>query len=259
LPFLKPNRVKQAMRQGRVAYGFNYTFPSPWVIEILGILDFDFVWIDGEHGPFGLDQLEEACRVAEQVGLTPIARVPTIEASTVLRYLDRGIMGITGPHIGTREQAEQLVKACYFGPLGERSFGGNRGTLYTLTPDPWGDKTAFYKEANDNMLVSALLEDQAAVDNIDELLQVEGIDYFGIGPNDFAQGTGFPGQPEHPTVVKTMRELEAKIRRGGGRMGNEFMRTVWVHDLLLSGGRNFLKDKKAVAEAKRRVTSVKRK
>ncbi len=248
MAFLKPNRVKQAMRDGRVAYGFNYTFPSPWVIEILGRLDFDFVWIDGEHGPFGLDQIEEACRVAEQFDMTPIARVPNIEQSTILRYLDRGVMGIMGPHIGTREQAEQLVRACYFGPTGDRSFGGNRGTLYTLTPEPWGDKRAFYKEANDNMLVGALLEDQAAVDNIDDILKVKGVHYFGIGPNDFAQGIGHPGQPEGAETVKVMNDLKAKIRKAGGRMGDEFMRSVWVHSLLLDGSREFLKAKGAAGK-----------
>ena len=62
--------------------------------------------------------------------MTPIARVPNIQSSTVLQYLDRGIQGIIGPHISTRADAEQLVRACYFGPLGERSFGGNRGCDY---------------------------------------------------------------------------------------------------------------------------------
>jgi integrase len=95
----QPNRVKAAMRAGREAYGYNLSFPSPWVIDILGKLDFDFVFINGEHGPFGLDQLEDLCRTAERHNVTMIARVPDIGSSTILRYLDRGIMGILGPHI----------------------------------------------------------------------------------------------------------------------------------------------------------------
>jgi 2-keto-3-deoxy-L-rhamnonate aldolase RhmA len=95
----QPNRVKAAMRAGRKAYGYNLSFPSPWVIDILGKLDFDFVFMDGEHGPFGLDQLEDLCRTAERHNVTTIARVPDIGSSTILRYLDRGIMGILGPHI----------------------------------------------------------------------------------------------------------------------------------------------------------------
>ena len=116
----QPSRVKAAMRAGSKAYGYKLSFPSPWVIDILGKLDFDFVLFDGEHGPFGLDQLEDLCRTAERRNLTTIARVPDIGSSTILRYLDRGIMGILGPHIATEVDARQLVRACYFGPLGER-------------------------------------------------------------------------------------------------------------------------------------------
>ena len=139
------------MRAGRKAYGYNLSFPSPWVIDILGKLDFDFVFIDGEHGPFGLDQLEDLCRTAERHNVTTIARVPDIGSSTILRYLDRGIMGILGPHIATEADARQLVQACYFGPLGERSFGANRGTDYNAGIP---DKAAYYREANEQMLVS---------------------------------------------------------------------------------------------------------
>ena len=115
----QPNRIKAAMRAGRKACGYGLTFPSPWVIDILGKLDFDYVFIDGEHGPFDLERLEDLCRTAERYNLTTFARVPDIGSSTILRYLDRGIMGILGPHIATEADARQLVRACYFGPLGE--------------------------------------------------------------------------------------------------------------------------------------------
>ena len=108
----QPNRVKAAMRAGRKAYGYNLSFPSPWVIDILGKLDFDFVFIDGEHGPFGLDQLEDLCRTAERHNLTTIARVPDLGSSTILRYLDRGIMGDSRPahrHGGGRPPARAGV------------------------------------------------------------------------------------------------------------------------------------------------------
>jgi 2-keto-3-deoxy-L-rhamnonate aldolase RhmA len=238
---VRENRVIQAMKQGRKALGYNITYPSVWDIEILGRLDFDFVWIDGEHGPFGYSELEETVRAVEAAGATAVARVENVNQSTILQYLDRGIQGILGPHIASGEDAEALVDACYFGPRGKRSFGGNRGTNYTFTPDPWGDKTAYYKDSNDNMLVGALLEDQGAVDNIDDILKVEGIHHFGIGPNDFAQGIGYPGQPEHPDVVKVMNELSDYIHSKGRLMSGDIMTSVWIHDLLLSSGDDFMK------------------
>ena len=137
-------------------------------------------------------------RAVEAAGATAVARVENVEASHILQYVDRGIQGIMGPHIASGEDAEKLVDACYFGPIGHRSFGGNRGTNYSFTPDAWGDKRDFYQQANDNMIVGALLEDQGSIDNIDDILAVDGIHYFGIGMNDFAQGIGYPGEPEHP-------------------------------------------------------------
>jgi 2-keto-3-deoxy-L-rhamnonate aldolase RhmA len=233
----QPNRIKAAMRAGRKACGYSLSFPSPWVIDILGKLDFDYVFIDGEHGPFGLDQLEDICRTAERYNLTTFARVPDIGSSTILRYLDRGIAGILGPHIATEADARQLVRACYFGPLGERSFGGNRGTAYNaLIPD----KAAYYREANEQMLVCALLEDVAVLDNLDAILAVPGIDLYSIGPNDFAQSLGYPGEPDHPEVVKTMGELTARIQRAGGRMQLDVMDGAWVSDMLLEAGQRIL-------------------
>ncbi len=240
----QPNRIKAAIREGRIARGFNLNFPSTHIIEILGQLGrsgeserFDFVWIDGEHGPFSLEQIEEVCRAAELVGITPIARVPNIHPSTILRFLDRGIQGVMGPHIASKADAEQLVKACYFGPRGERSFGGNRGCDYDLEI---GDKAAYYQQCNDNLLVGALLEDKGVLENLDEILSVEGIDYFSIGPNDFAQGLGFPGEPNHPEVVAAMKELHDRIRKAGRRVGSDIMRSVWVRDLLVDSARRFL-------------------
>ena len=227
---MQPNRVKSALRAGRKAYGYNLSFPSPWVIDILGKCDFDFVFIDGEHGPFGLDQLEDLCRTAERHGVTPVAMVPDIGASTILRYLDRGIMGVVGPHIATEADARQLVSACYFGPLGRRSFGANRGTDYNAGIV---DKAQYCRAANEQMLVCALLEDVAVLDNLDAILSVQGIDLYSIGPNDFAQSLGYPGQPDHPEVVRAMQDITRRIQQAGGTMQLDVMKGAWVSDMLL--------------------------
>ena len=237
---VKRNRVLQAMQDGRKAVGYQITYPSVWAVEILSRVDFDFIWIDGEHGPFTYTDLEDMARAAESAGATPIARVENVEQSTVLQYLDRGIQGIMGPHISSGEDAEKLVNACYFGPIGDRSFGGNRGTLYTFTPDAWGDKREFYAQSNDNMVVGALLEDQGAIDNIDDILAVPGIHYFGIGMNDFAQGIGYPGEPEHPDVVKAADDLASYIRSKGRHMSGDIMDGIWIQELLLNSANAFV-------------------
>jgi 4-hydroxy-2-oxoheptanedioate aldolase len=232
-----PNRIKTAIRENRIARGYHLEFPSPWIVEILGMQPFDYVWIDGEHGPFGLDQLEELCRTAENAGVTPIARVPDLNASTILRFLDRGIMGILGPHVASGDDVDRLVRACYFGPLGERSFGGNRGTHYN---HGIADKAAYYREANEQMLVGALLEDASVLDNLDDILAVPGVDYFGIGINDFSQSMGYPGEPDHPEVRRAADEITARIHQAGRHMGQDIMASVWVRELLIDSAARFL-------------------
>ena len=90
------------------------------------------------------------------------------------------------------------------------------------------------------MLVCALLEDVAVPDNLDAILAVPGIDLYSIGPNDFAQSLGYPGQPDHPEVVKTMQEITRRIRQSGCRMQADAMQGAWVSDILLDAGRRIL-------------------
>jgi 4-hydroxy-2-oxoheptanedioate aldolase len=90
------------------------------------------------------------------------------------------------------------------------------------------------------MLVCALLEDVAVLDNLDAILSVPGIDLYSIGPNDFAQSLGYPGEPEHPKVVETMRELTQRIQQAGGTMQLDVMDGAWVSDMLLEAGQRIL-------------------
>ena len=90
------------------------------------------------------------------------------------------------------------------------------------------------------MLVCALLEDVAVVDNLDAILSVPGIDLYSIGPNDFAQSLGYPGQPDHPEVIKTMQEITNRIRQAGRRVQGDVMQGAWVSDMLLDAGRRIL-------------------
>jgi 4-hydroxy-2-oxoheptanedioate aldolase len=94
------------------------------------------------------------------------------------------------------------------------------------------------------MLVGALLEDARVIDTLDDILAVPGIDYFGIGHNDFSQSLGYPGQPDHPEVVKAMADITARIHRAGRKMGEDIMTSAWVSDMLLEAGQHLLKGRK---------------
>ena len=131
---MRVNKVITKMKAGEMAYGCGFSFSSPTLIELAGRAGFDFVSFDSEHGPFTIDLLDDLCRFADMAGMTPMARVPDIEHPTILRFLDRGIMGITGPHIVNGDRAQQLADSCRYVPRGHRSFGSGRGAYFSDFP-----------------------------------------------------------------------------------------------------------------------------
>ncbi len=231
------NRIKDAIRAGRKAYGIRLTIPSPEIVDILAPADPDFIFVDCEHGVFDLPSVENICRAADLIGATPIARVPDITEGTIVLVLDRGIRGIIGPHIETGAEAEQLVKACLFAPEGLRSFGGGRGTDYQ---SGIADLPTFMRQCNDDMLIGAMIESAKAIEFLDELLAVERIDYFMFGPNDFAQDLGYPGQPKHPDVVEVVAAATDRIHAAGRLMREDVMAVAGIKDIILSGAQDFV-------------------
>ena len=233
---MRVNSVVTRMAQGQMAYGLNLTFPSTTLIELGGQAGFDFVTFDSEHGPFTIDLMDDLCRIADMAGLTPMARVPDIEHPTILRFLDRGIMGITGPHIVDPERAQKLADACRYVPRGKRSFGSGRGAHFGYV-----DSLPEYMEHfNDNVLVIAQLEDLQVLDHLDEILAVDGIDLYSSGAQDIAQSMGLPGQPNHPKVQEFEAQVRDAVHAAGKKMADDVMASARATALFMDGARTFL-------------------
>ncbi len=233
---MRVNNVVTRMRQGQMAYGLNLSFPSTTLIELGGRVGFEFVTFDSEHGPFTVDLLDDLCRIADMAGLTPMARVPDIEHPTILRFLDRGILGITGPHIVNADRAQKLADACRYVPRGLRSFGSGRGAYF-------GDVESlpeYMEHTNDNILVIAQLEDIQVLDNIDEILEVDGIDLYASGAQDIAQSMGLPGQPNHSRVQEFEQQVRAAVHAAGKPMADDVMTSARATNLFMDGARAFL-------------------
>ena len=240
------NNIVRKMERGETARGCVLAFPSAELVELLGIAGFDFIHVDGEHGSFSPDSVDAMCRAAAGAGLTTTARVPSLEPSVINQFLDRGVLGIVGPHIETADQARILAGACRFGPRGDRSWGAGRGTLYNdpaSIEDSSGSRVKLMDRANSQMLVVAQLETVTAIDNLEAILDVDGIDAFTYGPNDLAQSMGQPGQPGHPDVVKLMRTTTDRIHSAGRKMQSDIQETVYAPAMILEGARRFLSDK----------------
>ena len=233
---MRVNNVVTRMRQGQMAYGLNLSFPSTTLIELGGRVGFEFVTFDSEHGPFTVDLLDDLCRIADMAGLTPMARVPDIEHPTILRFLDRGILGITGPHIVDADRAQKLADACRYVHRGLRSFGSGRGAYF-------GDVESlpeYMEHTNDNILVIAQLEDIQVLDNIDEILAVDGIDLYASGAQDIAQSMGLPGQPTHSRVQEFEQQVRAAVHAAGKQMADDVMTSARATNLFMDGARAFL-------------------
>ena len=242
----RTNRIFEKNKQGKKGIGLGLVSPSAEAVELVGLLGgFDFVHLDGEHGLFSPESIDEMCRVADGFGLTVTARVPSISASTVNLFLDRGVTGILGPHVETAEDAKALVDACRYVPDGQRSWGGGRGTYYNSTAllgAPDGERTEFMRQTNANMLVMAQLETTRAIENLDAILEVGGIDAWAGGPNDLAQSMGLPGQPQHPDVLAAQARVADRIRAAGGKLHSDLMAAIELRHLIVDGAQRFLAD-----------------
>jgi 4-hydroxy-2-oxoheptanedioate aldolase len=218
-------------------------FTSVQLIELLAIAGFDFVQLDGEHGPFDLDQIETTCITAELCGMSVFARPQSCDTATINMYLERGVQGIVAPHVDTVQQAINLVRSCRFGPEGERSWGSGRSLLFNdpiSVEDKDGLRTSIITEANSQMIVTAQLETQAALDNLDDMLEIEGIDYFTFGPNDLAQSMGVPGEPKHDTVVCAIRDATNRIHEKGKKIVEDEQILTTLPGLILDSARTFV-------------------
>ncbi|MDP6455515.1 MAG: aldolase/citrate lyase family protein [SAR202 cluster bacterium] len=233
---MRVNNVITKMKANEMAYGSNLSFPSTTLIELSGRAGFDFVTFDSEHGPFTVDLLDDLCRIADMAGLTPMARVPDIEHPTILRFLDRGIMGVTGPHIIDGDRARKLADACRYTPRGKRSFGSGRGAYF----GDFESGPEYMEHTNDNILVIAQLEDVQVLDHLDDILSVEGIDLFTSGAQDIAQSMGLPGQPNHPQVKEFEAQVRDSVHAAGRKMAEDVMASARAANLFLDGARAFL-------------------
>jgi len=244
MPTYRVNNIFAKNREGKKGLGLGLVYPSAEAIELVGMLGgFDYINLDGEHGLFSPESIDAMVRAADGYGLTVTARVPNLMSSTINQFLDRGVIGVLGPHVDTSEQAKQLVDACRFVPQGQRSWGGGRGTFYNdggLIDQPGLKRTEYMELANENMLVMAQLETATAFANLDEILEVDGIDAFAWGSNDLAQSMGFPGQPDHPEVKAAEASVEERIHAAGRKMSTDISSAVNLPELILSGARAYL-------------------
>ena len=206
------NRVKRVMREGGVALvGYVGSFPGSTMVEIASLAGYDGIRIDLEHAAIELTDIQVKVLAAERGGITPLVRVPSPDPSLILRLLDMGVQGITVPHIATAEHARAVVKAVRYPPLGDRGIAGSsRAAAYGTVP-----LKRHIEESNREILVGVLIEDASALDDIEAIAAVEGIDLVAIGANDLAKALGAAGTADHPALIAAIDRISAAVKKSG--------------------------------------------
>ena len=230
------NAVKDAAATGRRVRGIHMTFAAPSVIEVLAVVELDFVYIDGEHGCFDWGDIEAACLAAERHQLTPIARIPDASSATITRFLDRGVRGLVAPHIESVDAARSVIESMYFAPMGQRSFGAGRPEYGQRIES----KAAYMQACNAAISLCLMIESHAGLQIAGDLAALPGVDYLSFGMMDLAQSLGHAGDPKHADVAAAVTDASRRIHAAGKRVREDFMNYVWVNDVLLAGARKLL-------------------
>jgi 2-keto-3-deoxy-L-rhamnonate aldolase RhmA len=206
---IRPNKVKQKLATGETVISLA-GIDSPDLVDQVGPLSPDAIWIEAEHGPIDFGHIPNMTRACDLWGITSVVRVNALHYGTIYRTLDLGAQGICVPHIDTADHARQFVEAAKFAPLGKRG-------LYTSrqgygAPD-------YLSVANDQTLLIALIEDIGAVQNLDSILEVDHIDVFFVAPSDLAASMGLIGRIGDPKVVETIDTTLKRIVAAGRNAG----------------------------------------
>ena len=210
------NPVKQKLSAGQAVLAVTITTANVDVAVQAARLGFDFLWIEMEHSPITLETLRNMLLATRGLPAVPFARVPVNEVWTAKRVLDAGVHGVIFPFTSTPELARQAVAACRYPPLGRRGSGAG------LAMTAWPATDDYYTCADENVFVMAIIEEERAVAQIDEIAATPGLDALFIGTSDLSFSLGLRGDQKHPRLQAAIdRVLEAakKHRKPVGRPG----------------------------------------
>ena len=246
---IMPNHALNRMREGGLALGFGVghlrTMATPLLAQAA---DFDFLFIDMEHGAFSIHEATQLCVASLMTRVTPIVRICKDALDEGTRALDNGAQGIVVPHVNTAEQARRVAEAFHYPPMGHRSWGGPPA-LYGYLPPSMSEAQT---EINREILTVVMIETPEAVENAAAIAAVEGIDVLLFGTSDLTTEMGIPGQIGHERVTAAYKSVGEACRKHrkfmgmGGvydqenapryiKLGARFVLGAGDHQLLLAG------------------------
>ena len=203
---MRANRLKEIAKNGGAVINGWLHIPHSYAAELMAHAGWDSLTIDLQHGPVGYDGALDMLVALSTTDVVPLARVPWNEPGIIMKILDAGCYGIICPMVNTAEEARRFVAACRYPPQGMRSIGPNRALLY--------GGADYIQSANDTVVALAMIETQEALDNLDSILDVPGLDGVYIGPTDLGQSLTGKGamDPTEPTAVAAIERILQAVR-----------------------------------------------
>ena len=207
---IPPNALRKKLAGGGLAVGCMLVeVRQPSIMTILANAGFDWVIIDNEHGPFSVETIADLSRAGRAAGVTPIVRIPELTYAHVTQALDGGAQGIMLPRVTARAQVEQCVGFMKYPPLGRRGAVLARGHT-GFRGGPLSEVLAAF---NQETFLVVQIETREAVEGLDDILSVPGVDAALVGPTDLSLSLGVPGSTDSPVLVGAIeRALEACVR-----------------------------------------------
>lgn len=204
------NRVKQLWQEGKAVVNGWLAIPSGFSAEVMAKAGWDSLTVDMQHGVQDYQSMVACYQGMQAREVTPLVRVPWNEPGIIGKCLDGGAMGVICPMINTRAQAEAFVAACRYPPLGTRSNGPIRAGVY-------GEVGGYVKTANSEVLCMPMIETQEALNNLEAILDVPGINGIYVGPSDLGFSLGLePRQDrEEPQILKIYERLIKECGKRG--------------------------------------------
>ncbi len=209
--------LKEKLRSGKPSIGTWMTMAHPSIAEIMAMAGYDFVVIETEHTAIDVSEVLPLLIAIERRGSIPMVRLAWNDPIQAKAVLDSGAAGVLVPMVNTKADAELAVRMTKYPPLGDRGVGLARAQGYGA------DFEEYVRTANDDGLLLVQIEHRTAVENIEEILSVPGIDGTYIGPYDLSMSLGIPGQLTHPDVIAAKEKVLAATLRAGLISGVHFV------------------------------------
>lgn len=212
---MRNSRVREKLSRRQPVLSTKINTQDPVVVDMIGLIGFDCVWMCCEHIPLDGDRLAHLIRTASMNDLDSVVRIAKSGYSGYIHPLELGASGIMVPHCMSAEEACHLVRMTRFHPLGRRALdSGNADGNYCMVP-----LADYMRHANENTLVILQVEDPEAIEQIDRIAAVDGVDVVFVGPGDLSQGLGIPGQTDHPDVQEAIERVAQACEKHGRAWG----------------------------------------